>query len=162
MDHTGHRTHRSIAMVRVYTGPVDALADGEYLGQYTVSGGTITLSRVADMVEVGLPYAWQVATLPQNMEGPTGSMANQRRRLVEAHVSVLNTQELRLRKWGDTGAGQRVVFKAFGETPLGAPPPATTDTAKVMLLGYDRTGQLELFGTEPYPVHVRALTTVVT
>ncbi len=137
---------------------VDVYADSEYLGPYTVASGSITPERPVNAAEVGLPYAWSAVTLAPNSDTQAGASTNVMRRVVHLDVSLLRAKELRVRHYGDTGAGQRVDFSQAGVTLFGSEPDAFTGTKRIHMLGLNRHGQVELFGSEPRPTHVRGLT----
>lgn len=139
---------------------VDVVADGQYLGQEIVSpfGVIDEFERPVNVVEIGLPYSWSVVTLPPNADSQAGASTNVMRRIVHLDVSILRGTELRVRHWGDAGAGQRVDFSQAGVTLFGSEPDAFTGTKRIHMLGRNRHGQVELFGSEPRATHIRGLT----
>lgn len=139
---------------------VDVIADGEYLGQEIVApfGVIGAFERPVNVVEIGLPYSWSAATLPQNRDDQGGATTNEMRRVVHIDISMLRATEMRVRLFGDTGDGQRVDFSQAGVTTFGSEPPPFTGTKRVHLLGQNRVGQVEMFGSEPRFTHVRGVT----
>lgn len=147
-----------------------AIADGEVLGPFTVSGGAFALGREADSVTYGLLPPWtvryQVLRNRINAEQPFRPPA----RIYEVEVSVRDTGHLTL---GTNG-------RAHAEVPLvrlgdqfqhGGPLQTETGGAAGLpmfdrlytgnvtmsgLIGFSKTPFLELGRTIPVPVHIKA------
>lgn len=74
---------------------VDVLADGSYLGQFTVSaGGTVTLSKNAGVIHAGLPYQSKLRTLDLNMQRQDGVQLTRRSRVAAVALRVEQTRGL--------------------------------------------------------------------
>lgn len=74
---------------------VDVLADGSYLGQFTVSaGGTVTLPKNAGIIHAGLPYQSKLRTLDLNMQRQDGVQLTRRSRVASVALRVEQTRGL--------------------------------------------------------------------
>lgn len=133
---------------------VDVVADGTYLGRYTVSGGAVTLSDgvTAERVEVGLPYTTTVRMLTPELQMPDGSAQGNSMRIGEATVRLLNTV-------GCTINNERVPTRQLDVPTLGLPPQQTTGLARIENLGWER-GDAELAIEQPYPLPFTLLSVI--
>ena len=108
---------------------VAVLADDSYAGEYTVTGGEITLDRDVSKVEAGLPFGWAIETMPIEAQLTDGTLIGNRHRLTKATVRLRDTVNLTIN-------GRPVVFRRFGNATLDAPPPKFTGTHTVRLMGW--------------------------
>ena len=95
---------------------VDVVADGSVMPQQTVTGGKITLTRKAYLIEAGMHYKTTIETLTPEVSTTEGTTQNARKRTSEVTLRFLNT----------TGAecnGQIIPFRTFGPKN---PQPAST------------------------------------
>ncbi|WP_368640582.1 hypothetical protein ABRZ04_05215 [Castellaniella ginsengisoli] len=130
---------------------VTVLADGVPQGMFTVSGGEITLPRVAHAVQIGLPVIPRIKTLPPEIMTPTGTAQSSKMRGHKYSLLVLNT----------TGAvvnGERITFRRFGSELLDKPPPMYSGWASVGDLGWHEGEMpIEITQPDPLPFHLLAL-----
>lgn len=139
---------------------VNVIADGVALDEpVTVSGGSITLPEVANIIEVGLTYTHIAEPLPIAMSEQT---AGRKMRLIEAIFRLQETQALRL----DTGQGLKdVALKQFGEDPiLNAPPPVVSGDIRVRALGWQSDATVGLWRIEqslPYAFTLQSVATEI-
>lgn len=130
---------------------VNVRADGVVQADKVVTGGSITLTRPANAVEVGLNFVPLVETMTPEVAGPNGSIQGLMMRAPEVTLRVKDTI-------GAAVNGRAVVFAEFGETLLDQPIPPYTGNKRVELLGYER-GESELIITQPQalPFHLLAV-----
>lgn len=135
---------------------VAAKGDGVYLGTFTVSGGSITLPRAANAVEIGLQYVTTIKTLTPEFMTQTGSSQG-------AQLSV-DTVKVRLYKTVGCSINlQEIAFRKFGLGVLDKPPPAFTGDKKAANLGWgDGVSQTLIQQTLPYDFHVLSVITSIT
>lgn len=126
-------------------------ADGVVQADKVVAGGSITLVRPANAVEVGLPFVPLVETMTPEVAGPNGSIQGLMMRQPEVTLRVKDTI-------GASVNGREVIFAEFGEHLLDQPIPPYSGNKRVELLGYER-GESELIITQPQaqPFHLLAV-----
>lgn len=146
----GHLEGRTVAVV----------ADGTPLPPHAVSGGAVTLETPSRTVEVGLPFAMEVAPLPPAALQPRLSNQGIPVRLVSANFRLLGTRALRV----DTGRGAGdIPFKRFGEVFDAAPAPFTGDVT-VRAVGWRRGGTDPLWRVAqdaPLPCTILSVSTLI-
>ncbi len=139
---------------------VSIVADGTPLPPQIVSGGAVTLETPARAVEVGLPFAMEVAPLPPAALQPRLSNQGIPVRLVAANFRLLATRALRV----DTGRGAGdIPFKRFGGVLDAAPAPFTGDVT-VRALGWRRGGTDPLWRVAqdaPLPCTILSVSTLI-
>lgn len=131
---------------------VRAVGDDRYLGEYTVSGGAVTLSRACTTVNIGLGYTCRMKLLPPEIQTGMGS----------ASGSAMRTSEITLRVFETTGCnvnGKALTFLQAGSGVLDAAPVRFTGLKRIENLGFDRgASDLEITQEEPMPFHVLSVT----
>ena len=70
---------------------VGVLADGASHPDCVVSGGQITLTRLASVVDVGIRQASKLTTMPLEFQTPGGTAQGKKKRIVNINVRLLNT-----------------------------------------------------------------------
>lgn len=127
----GHLEGRSVAV----------LADGQLRGLFTVQDGSITLVQPAVAVEIGLPYAHEIAPLPPEMGN--GSLTTQAApvRLVRAVFRLHEAKAFRV----DTGRGPRDLPFARGGDVLDVAPAAFSGDIEQRGLGWVRGSERPLW-----------------
>lgn len=70
---------------------VGVIGDGEYLGQFTVTSGAITLSKAYDRVLYGLSYTSSMKTLPLDFPSDFGSGVGQQKRMAVSFLRFYET-----------------------------------------------------------------------
>jgi hypothetical protein len=129
---------------------VYAIADGvpEAL-TYTVTGGSITVSRAVTEVIVGKYYEPLIETLPPERELPDGTMIGEKRRIVSNLISMIDTLALYV-------DDVEVKTLRFGTGPFQAPTPFT-GVKKIGKLGYSREPTVKITQKQPWDMHIVAI-----
>jgi hypothetical protein len=129
---------------------VQCVADGTFMGEFTVSGGSITLPRLAGTVVIGLPYTYLVDPLAPELQTGTGS----------AQGNSMRTHEITLRLLSSVGGtvnGQQIPTRRLGEAVLDQPPIVTSGLVRLPTnLGWER-GESELLIEQPLPLSFHLL-----
>jgi hypothetical protein len=74
---------------------LNVIADGNVLGDETVSSGAITFDRASTSTyEVGLPFNVEVTTMPVDKDLGTGTRLAMKKRIVEINAIINSTQHL--------------------------------------------------------------------
>lgn len=122
---------------------VQARGDGSYLGEYTVSGGAVTLSRPARDVQIGLGYTSAVEMLQIEVGGNGTTAQGNQVHVNEVIIRVLDTQAAKIN-------GVDIEFRKFGAELLDLPPPMFSGDVRSTTLSDEiyRTQQLI---EQPYP-----------
>ncbi|TRM53281.1 hypothetical protein YH64_009285 [Achromobacter sp. LC458] len=130
---------------------VDVLADGSPQGLITVTGGQITLPRVANSIQAGLRVIPRVSLLRPEVQTQTGTAQNSQMRAHKLNVLVLNTI-------GATINGKEIQFRQFGASILDKPPEPFSGWKGVAETGWQE-GEMEVEITQeqPLPFHVLAI-----
>jgi hypothetical protein len=127
---------------------VSVLADGVYLGEFTVASGEITLPRPANDVVIGFKFNSTIEMLTPEIGGPTGSAQGNAMRVAEISLRLLNSI-------GGKVNGQPIKGKNFGEDVLDAPPEAFTGVLPIENLGWERgRAPVSITQEQPYPLTV--------
>jgi len=95
---------------------VAVVADGSYLGDFTVTNGSITLSRPASKIVAGLRFIAQLQTLPLDTGQPT--IQGKMKKITSLTMIVDKTRGLSV---GHTFNDLRDVKELTTSTPLGIP-----------------------------------------
>lgn len=131
-------------------------ADGVPQPRQIVTGGAVTLARPATTIEIGLPLAMRVKLLPPEVSGGSGVVKGSAVRVNKVLIDVLDTIGLTIN-------GDKVAFRSFGDTSLGASIEPFTGIHEVAGLGWDKGGgTVEITHDDPLPCNVRAVVRVVT
>jgi hypothetical protein len=130
---------------------VDAVADGVYMGRFTVQAGTIVLPRNALSVQIGLPFAHRVKLLTPELQTGLGSAQGNSMRTSEISLRLLDTYAAKVN-------GQELPFRQLGGNLLDAAPPSFTGIERVELLGWERgRSDIEITSEIPLPFHLLAV-----
>lgn len=130
---------------------VGAVADGVDVGDFTVTGGQITLPRTAAAVKVGLRFTPRVKML--NPETGTGMGASIGRKVMSGQTRVLFKDTV-----GCSVNGQALAFRRLGEDVLGGPVPAYSGWLEISNIGWgEDVGEIELSQPQAYPWTVLAV-----
>lgn len=128
---------------------VDVVADGVPMKRQTVTGGKITLTRPAWLVNIGLPFSSKVVTLKPETASNVGTAQG-------AHTS---TSKIRVRLLDSVGMainGDVVPFRNFGKYVLNKPAPLFTGDMEHQLLGWDNQ-EITIEQRQPLPFHLLAV-----
>lgn len=127
----------------------DVKADGVFMGPFKVTGGQITLPRMATSIEVGLHYDNYIVTLPPNAGGGLTTSQGNQVKSGDAIVRMLDSINLLV-------DDQRVAFQEFGIGVLDKAPAPFTGDKEISRLGWDKYSSVTLKQDQPYAWHVLA------
>lgn len=124
---------------------VQCVADGSYMGTFTVASGAITLPRNAFSVVIGLGFAFLVDMLAPELQTGSGSAQGNSMRSHEITLRLLDTV-------GGLANGQEIPTRQLGPAVLNEPPIVTSGLVRLNAnLGWER-GESELLITQPLPL----------
>lgn len=137
---------------------VSILADGIVQLDQIVSGGSVTLDKAANNVEIGLSFTHIIEPLPLGTVDIGG--AGRAVRLIEGIFRIEETAALRL----DVGRGMKdIALREFGDGPmLDAPPARISGDIRVKALGWKTDLSKPLWRIEqsiPLPFTLLSVTT---
>ena len=131
---------------------VSVVADGAYLGEYTVSGGSITISRTASSVTVGLGYTTTIETLMQDFSSGTGSIHGNSNRIGEVSIRYMDTVGCKIN-------GDYVAFRRFDDALLDDAVDTFTGIHRMEILGWSRGDvNVTISQEDPLPFHIQQVT----
>jgi hypothetical protein len=142
---------------------VDIVLDGAVQLQKTVVGGTVVFNRAAvTSIDVGIPFAPLVTTMPFARELPDGTVLGRKKRIVEATLELFETSDIIVFNPGGGGAPERPAFRSFGPAGGGSPldavvVPFTGRKTVEGIIGWDELGQLTITQDKPTPMTLLAL-----
>lgn len=130
---------------------VQALADDVYQGEFTVTGGSVTLPRAADTTEIGLGYTSLMEMLNPEVGSQAGTSQGAAISVGEVIVRVLDTASVVIN-------GQTKTFRKMNDALLDRPPEVGTGDMREVTLS-DQLYRNNLTITQPLPVafHVLAI-----
>lgn len=128
---------------------VQVIGDDEFLGNYVVSSGAITLNNAVSSVTIGLPYTTTIQTLMQDFGTGTGSIQGNSNRISEVSIRYLETKGCKIN-------GDYVAFRKFDESLLDSDITAYTGLKRIEKLGWER-GDVSITITQedPLPMHIQ-------
>lgn len=127
---------------------VDIVADGVVMQPQVVTGGQITLPRLAFAVQIGQHYKTTIKTLTPEVQGNTGSMQGNSMRIGEITLRFHKTIGCKIN-------GQTIAFRNLGPSILDEPPALFTGDHRLENLGWDRgRAQLLIEQDQPLPFHL--------
>ena len=135
---------------------VDIVADGVVMPRQKVTGGKITLPRLAHVVNIGLPFKSKIVTLKP--EFPTGASIG------TPQGAKTSTSKVRVRLLDTVGLtinGDVVPFRHFGKYILNQPAPVYTGDMEWQLTGWDNQ-EITIEQTQPLPFHMLAVIRTIT
>lgn len=130
---------------------VDCVADGIVMPQQVVTGGSITIPRVSNNVEIGLHYETEMEPLmpsiPGMPAGGQGDATSVSEIIVRLHETI-----------GAEVAGQQIPFRRFGDGILDQPVAPFTGDKRVSKLGWAR-GEIDcpIAQRQPLPFQLLAI-----
>lgn len=136
---------------------VRCLADGVDMGQFTVTGGQITIQRNAKRVLIGLMFKPTVEMLTPEIQTGTGTSQADAMSTNEFVIRVLNTI-------GATVNGEQAIpGRANSPGQLDTAPALFTGDKSVSMLGWSK-GKAEVVITQddPFPFHLLATVQTIT
>lgn len=128
----------------------DVKADGVYMGQFTVTDGSITLPRTAKAVEIGLHYDSEITFLSPNVSGGLGTSQGNQQRTGAVILRFLNTIRCLV---GD----QILPFRHFGTNVLDKPPEPFTGDINISEFGWGPLSEITIKQDQPYDWYPLAL-----
>lgn len=137
---------------------VRMIGDGFDLGLATVQAGAVTTPRPVSELEIGLPIAWKLKTLPVVQAGRK-PLAGSRHRLLDVTLSLRNAR-------GMTVNGLPLSYRQLGSNFLNAPAEPFSGEVKTGTLGFaggDRgeRATVTVESNEPARVEIGSITATV-
>jgi hypothetical protein len=131
---------------------VKVVADGAYMGEYTVAGGQITLTRNAFAVQIGLAYTPLMQLLNPEVGSQGGTSQGASISVGEVIVRVLDTVSAVIN-------GQTKTFRKMGSFLLDQPPEMGSGDLRETTLS-DEMYRNELIISQPNPVDFHVLAVI--
>ncbi len=123
---------------------VQVRADGSFIGEFTVSGGRITLQEAFNEVSVGLGYNPLIETLPIVVPSQQGIIAFTPRAVSHVYVQFFESLEV-------TVNGVILAFREFA-TVIDKPDQPKTGTEEITLINWDKDPQISITQSAPLPL----------
>lgn len=139
---------------------VGVYADGLAYGEVVVENSTIELDFPVSEIEVGVPFDWDVTTLPVVAELTDGTLIGNRHRLPKVTLRLQNSAGITIGK-------QKICNRFFGKNNIFNKDNAVINgTVTVRQLGYcggnrDDLGRIKLTGTSLQPLTLLSITAEV-
>ena len=124
-------------------------ADGSVMEKVTPASGSVTLSRAAEDVEVGLNYDASIKTMPINQDFQDGPILTRKKRVVRVIGSFYESL-------GVSVNDEYMVDRSFGMA-LGSAVTPFTGIKEIYLLGWTDLAQVEITQVDPGPMTVLGL-----
>ena len=124
-------------------------ADGSVMEKVTPSSGSVTLSRAAEEVEVGLNYNATIKTMPINQDFQDGPTLTRQKRVVRVIANLYESL-------GVAVNGDYLVDRSFGMA-LGSSITPYTGIKEMYLLGWTDLAQVSITQIDPGPMTVLGL-----
>lgn len=128
---------------------VDVKADGSFQGEFVVSGGQITITRDAQVIEAGLTYKPLIKTMPLNMGLENGPNAADKKRILRAAIQLFESN-------GIIVNGQRLADKTIGINQFDAPTPQT-GFKRITLHGWSIEADIEITQNTPFNMTILSI-----
>jgi hypothetical protein len=130
---------------------VDCVADGRYMGRFTITGGEFTLPRIAFAWSYGLPYEHTIDPLTPEVQVGDGTVQGN---AMSQHEVVLDFLE----SYHAEVNGDEVIFRKLGPLLLDQPLTPFTGKKRVGDLGW-QLGEMpcRITSAIPLPFHLRAI-----
>jgi hypothetical protein len=130
---------------------VKAVADNVYMGEFTVTGGSITFDRPAFEVQIGLPYTCKLTMLNPEVGSQAGTSQGAAISVAEVIVRVLDTVSCYIN-------GEVQTFRKIGNNLLDRAPEVGTGGLRQTKLSDDLyRNELEITQPNPVDFHVLAV-----
>jgi hypothetical protein len=128
---------------------VNVVVPNYHLGEWPINLRTVP----AGPFTVGLYYTSEVETLPPVIAGPEGPMAGDLMRIVECYVHVISSARF---------AADGYALSAYQlSDDISQPPPLLTGPQRFQFLGWDREPTITITQTDPLPLEILAIKTIV-
>lgn len=125
-------------------------ADAAVMPNATPSGGSITLSRTATTVEVGLDFDTTVKTMPMNMDFQDGPTLTRNKRIVRVIADLYLSLGMYVNN-------SYMADRSLGSGILDDTPDPFTGIKEVYLLGWDDLAQVTITQVDPVPMTIIGL-----
>ena len=135
---------------------VAILADGATHPNKTVSSGSITLDRLAGIVQIGLPYTSTVRTLPVDIVQEVTTQFLRTKRANQLGIRILNTLGLSA---GRPGNLERIPFRSSDDNMGSSPSLETSLLKRHITMNPNNILQIEIQSTDPLPCTILSLVT---
>ena len=119
-------------------------ADSAIMADATPSSGSITLSRTATAVEVGLDFDVKIKTMPLNADFNDGPILTRYKRMVRVIVDTYATLGVYVN-------GTLLPDRTLGTSVLDDTPIGFTGIKEIYMTGWDRLAQVTITQTDPQP-----------
>jgi hypothetical protein len=133
---------------------VQVYANGEYLGDYVVTSGSITLdnSKTVTQAHVGLGYLSTATELPEQTASPDGTNEGRKKHKPKIKLRLYKTQAMKVN--GDIRAMPR-------DNPSTTKPELFTGIIEASRLGWDYDGANTIESVGPNPLTVLSISTTL-
>lgn len=129
---------------------IDCIADGRYMGRFTVAANQFTLPRTANTVSYGLPYTSRIKLLTPEIGSTDGSAQGNAMSTHEVVIRFLSSYACKVN-------GRDVPFRKFGPGLLDQALVPFTGLKRIDNLGWENgASDVELTSDLPLPFHVLA------
>lgn len=133
---------------------VSILADGAVHPQKTVTGGAITLDRAASVVQAGLPYDYDLQTLPLTLQ-VDGFGQGRQKNINKVWVRVFKSSGV----FAGPDTDNLTEYKQRTAEPYGVPPALQSDELEIVITpAWQSSGQVVVHGQDPLPLSVVGIT----
>ena len=133
---------------------VQVLVGDAVFPNQTVTGGSITITLPSKAsfksIEIGLGYTSKIKTLRVEAGSQAGTAQGRKKRYNEVMVRLLKTVGIKIN-------GDQLPFRT-SSTPMGQNIAEFTGDKRVINLGWDRDGQIEILQEQPLPMTVLGIT----
>jgi hypothetical protein len=133
---------------------VQILVGDAVFANQTVTGGSITVTLPSKAsfksIEIGLGYTSKIKTMRVEAGSQAGSAQGRKKRYNEVMVRLLKTVGIKIN-------GDQLPFRT-SSTPMGQNIAEFTGDKRVINLGWDRDGQIEILQEQPLPMTVLGIT----
>jgi hypothetical protein len=122
------------------------------MGEHTVSGGSVTLTRTASSVQIGLPYAVTIEPLTQDVQTSTGSSTGNSQRVSEVSIRFADTVGCKVN-------GDWIAFSQYSQQQFGDSVESFSGTKRIENMGWHKSEDVEMVIThdQPLPFHLLSL-----
>ena len=128
---------------------VKIVGNGAVFPDKTVTAGAVTVSSAVSEAYVGQGFSGLIKPSRPEFGTPTGTSQGRKKRANQVLVRLVNTTGIKIN-------GDQVPFRKSSDL-MGSPPAAFTGDKKVMNLGYDRDGFVEIRQDQPLDFHIVAV-----
>lgn len=128
---------------------VDVKADGAYQGKFTVSGGEVTITRDADIIEAGLAYTPTIKTMPLNIGLQDGPNAASKKKILRAALNLFESNGVIVNE-------QRLADKTIAINQFDAPEPQT-GLKRITLSGWSLEADITITQDTPFNMTILSI-----